>query len=207
MHFHRYACHMASLCLMLTCWGCTQPIEPGSDLEDPAEAPEFENLDDYFITGVFPLEGELVVPQETLGFITDADIRAQLELIKIPLSALELTLDKSGEIPRDTASTTASLRDIFMEDNTTYTMDTPAKIDITGSFRMEFTAITITLPGAPLFTGDMTFDAVIVSDNCILGTSEMLLDTDDEPLLLTSPFIATKQRSGEDCKAMMEDAQ
>ena len=159
---------------------CTEPIEPGSDLPDPAppaalgEAPV--GLD---ITGTFALS---------------AQASSDLAPMPIPLDYLILWTQQGepGEV-----EITTELRDPSAPEMPGRLAQEPSPLTEQGTFSTTLEGIVIPKEA---FTGmftedglaDLELEAIIASSNCVTGDLNLKL-TAPFPITLSGPFVAERQ--------------
>lgn len=200
------------LLLLLALPACTQPIEPGSDLEDPApvaELGEFEdyNIDDelFLIQGTF-LTQEGIISLQTLGLtwkrskdISEGDAEISTTLISltptpIPKNPVTTNISSAGGFNpaiKDVELALLRYEDIPEETGEASITDPCADMGDSETDMGTDMGAGMT-PGMELnFTpqsGTLSFRASISSKDCVDGTATFMVDGSP----VTTTFVATR---------------
>lgn len=177
---------LSVLCALMP--ACTEPVEPGSDLEDPGPDEELGEIVDVALNGNFLLTGTA-----TNMFVPD----------RIPLFHL-LNWEKRGDIVQKSAVVSTELRDMNASEMMGLPADAPSTITPLGSFVVTFSDFPLlvdpsemveTAPGM----GTLSLKARIISEDCVMGKATLTIDG----LPFVGEFSAAKVERGDACGEMM----
>lgn len=186
MHHTLVASLLSVLCVLMP--ACTEPIEPGSDLEDPGPAQELGELVDVALNGNFLLTGTVI---------------NRFAPNPIPLSIL-VNWEKSGDIVQNSATVNTELRDMDAPEMMGFPADAPSPVTLVGSFVVTVSDFPLPVdPSGMAQTGPMmgtiTLNARIISEDCVVGKATLTIDG----FPFVGDFSAAKVERGNACGEMM----